>query len=73
MIGLIIFFIILLLPAVIMFFVLAAQLKQEEKQKNIRMNKTRYIKTEYELDAFNFIKEETIRLENEHKKKKLKR
>ena len=69
MIGAVIFCLMVVLPPTILLFILSLQEEQEKRQKNRRMNEERHVKIEYELDVFDFVKEETARLENEHNKK----
>lgn len=69
MIGVVIFGLLLIAPPTILLFISSSQAEQEKRQKNRRINEARYVKIDYELDVFNFIKEETMKLENEHNKK----
>lgn len=69
MIGYIIFCLMFLLPPMILGLFLAKESEIEEKEKNRILNSVRYVKTDYELDAFDFVENEKIRLENEHKKR----
>lgn len=69
MVGAIIFGLFLVAPPTILLFILSLQVEQEKRQKNRRMNGARYVKIDYELDAYDFVINEKIRLENEHNKK----
>lgn len=69
MVGAVIFGLLLLIPPTILLFISSLQAEQEKRQKNRRMNGARYVKIDYELDAYDFVVDEKIRLENEHKKK----
>lgn len=68
MVGAIIFGLFLVVPPTILLFISSLQAEQEKRQKNRRMNGARYVKIDYELDAYDFVVNEKIRLENEHEK-----
>ena len=68
-IGVVIFGLFLVVPPTILLFISSLQEEQEKRQKNRRMNEARYVKIDYELDAYEFVIDEKIRLENEHEKK----
>ena len=67
-VGAVIFGLFLVVPPTILLFISSLQAEQEKRQKNRRMNGARYVKIDYELDAYDFVVNEKIRLENEHEK-----
>ena len=68
MVEAVIFGLFLVVPPTILLFISSLQAEQEKRQKNRRMNGARYVKIDYELDAYDFVVNEKIRLENEHEK-----
>ena len=69
MVGAVIFGLLLVIPPTTLLFISSLQTEQEKRQKNRRMNGARYVKIDYELDAYDFVVNEKIRLKNEHEKK----
>lgn len=69
MVGYIIFCLMFLLPPMIFGLFLTKESEEWEMEKNRILNSARYVETEYEFDPFDFVVDEKIRLENEHKKR----
>lgn len=68
MVAFIIFGLIFALPPIVFGSLLDKEVRIKECRKNREINNTRYIKTDYEFDPFDFVVNEKIKLENEHEK-----